>query len=263
MLFIWESKMRKKILKTIVIGITLLFTGLALQPTVSTIELEKNESEPKEYLFETIIDIANNPDINRLLTQINDDYNNKNYYIKWDFDSRDIFQKILLKKPNLLLSMIFTKTRITPSYLESSYNKGCEVTKVLGEEKVINIVESVEITNPQILDELNSYIMNNEELYEKITTLEKMNEKIDTSLPFRNYSLICKILLILFYTYIIRCGIVNLFSNFFTGKPILSVIFDLLWFKNWELAGVCMVIFQVIYDTIGCEKPAPSNNSST
>lgn len=252
--------MMKNILKSMVIGITLLFIGLAFQPIVSTNELKKEQMEPNNYLFETMIEIINKPEVNELLNQIIDEWKNDNSYITWDFDSQVIFKNLFLKKPKILVSLLFTESSVTQDYLESSYIKGCEITKVLGEKNVIDTVESVEIKNPEILDELNNFIMDDQELYDRITTLEELNENSE-SLPFRNYSTICKTLLILYYVYLIRCGIVSFFSKFFEGLPIISIIFDIMWFKNWEFAGVSMLIFQLIYDTIGCEKPSPSFNT--
>ncbi len=267
--------MNKTILGTkgLVMAIVFLFIGVGIYPAIAVEpitptniirgeEFEQVEkTEPKEYLFQTIIDIANNPDVNELLNQIEDEWKADNCFISWDFDSKSVFQKLLFKKPNLLLSILFTEPSITHKYLESSYNGGCEVTKVLGEENIIEIVESVEIKNPEIPDELYNIIMNDEELYHKIATLGEMNEELDTNLPFKNYSSICKILLILFYVYLIRSGIVSFFSQFFKNSTIISVILDLLWFKNWVFAGACMLIFQVIDDILGCESPSPSRNT--
>ncbi|KYK28377.1 hypothetical protein AYK20_01340 [Thermoplasmatales archaeon SG8-52-1] len=250
----------KNILKSMVIVITLLFIGLAFQPIVSTNELKKEKVETNNYLFETIINIVNKPEIYELLNQIKDEWKNDNSYITWDFDSKVIFKNLILKKSKLFVSLIFTEPSLTHDYLESSYIKGCEITNVLGEKNVIDTINSVEITNPEILDNLNNLIINDEELYDRITTLQGLNE-ISESLPFRNYSTICKVLLILYYVYLIRCGIVSLFSKFFEGLPLISVMFDIMWFKNWEFAGVCMFIFQLIYDTIGCEEPSPSFNT--
>ena len=264
--------MNKTILwtKGLVMAIVFLFIGVGIYPAIAVEpisptniilgeEFEQIEkTEPKEYLFQTIIDIANNPDVNELLNQIEDEWKDDNCFISWDFDSKNVFQKLLFKKPYLLVSILFTEFSITHKYLESSHNRGCEVTKFLGEENVIEIVESVEIKNPEILDELYNIIMNDEELYDRITTLGEMNEELDTNAPFKNYSIICKILLILFSVYLIRCGIVSFFSKFFQNRTIISVILDLLWFKNWVFAGVSMLIFQLIYDILGCERPSPS-----
>jgi hypothetical protein len=258
--------MNKTILlkKGLVLVIVFLFIGvgvypaIAVEPIISNNIIQEEEfeqvevTEAKEYLFQTIIDIRNNPDVNELLNQIEDEWKNDNCYISWDFNCKSVFQKLLLRKPILLFSILFTETSITHEYLESSYNRGCEVTKVLGEENVIEIAESVEIKNPEILDELYNIITNDEELYDRITTLAEMNEELDTNLPFKNYSSICKILLILFFVYLIRCGIVDYFTIMFHDNPIILVILDLLWFKNWVFAGACMAIFKVIDDTLGC-----------
>lgn len=251
--------MKKKILKTLVIGITLLFIALAFQPSVSTNEVRKGEVEPKQYLFETIIEIKNNPDINEILNQIEDNWNNNyNDYLDWNFDGKEVFQNLIIKKPYLLYKMLFTEPSISYDYLDTSYNRGCKVINALGETNVIDIVESVEIVNSEILDYINYIIINDEDLQERISTLQVLNYELDESAPFSNYSTICKILLILFYIYIIRCAIVGFFARLFQGKPIMSVLFDLLWFKNWELAGVCMLLFSVIDDLLGCETPSPT-----
>jgi len=259
--------------KGLVMTIVVLFSGVCVYPAFAGTPIsptniiqgeefkQLGETEPEEYLFQTIIDIANNPDVNELLNQIEDEWTNHNYFISWDFDSKSVFQKLLFKKPNLFVSILFTDPSLTHEYLESSYKRGCEVTNVLGEKNVLEIVESVKITNPEILDDINNIIINNEELYDRITTLTEMNEELDTNLPFKNYSIICKILLILFFVYLFRCVIVNFFSKFFEGSPIISVLFDLLWFKNWVFAGTCMLIFQVIYDLLGCGSPPPSFNN--
>ena len=208
-------------------------------------------------MFLSIIDIANNPDVNELLNQIEFEWKNDNCFISWDFDSKNIFQKLLFKKPTTLISMLFTEPSITYEYFESFYDRGCEVIKVLGEENAIDIVESVEIKNPEVLDELYNIIMNDEDLYERITILNEMNEDLDYNSPLNNYSSICKILLILFFVYLIRCGIVSYISESYEDRIILSVILDLLWFKHWIFAGVCMVIFQVIDDILGCNSLSP------
>lgn len=258
--------MNKTILlkKGLVIGIVFLFIGVGVYPAIAVEPIISNnitqeeefeqveETEAKEYLFQTIIDIANNPDANGLLNQIEDGWKNDNRYISWDFNCKSVFQKLLLSKPNILFSILFTETSITHEYLESSYNRGCKVANALGEENVIEIVESVEINNPEILDELYNLIINNEELYDRIITLSEMNEGSGINLPFSNLSVICKILLVLFSVYLIRCGIVDFFTIMFHDNPIILVILDLLWFKNWIFAGACMAIFKVIDDTLGC-----------
>ena len=55
--------MRNGIYKTIAIILMLMLIGLVFQPVVSTNEIKNKEMEPKKYLFETITDIRNNPDV--------------------------------------------------------------------------------------------------------------------------------------------------------------------------------------------------------
>jgi hypothetical protein len=47
-----------------VVGITILFLGVGIQPAIATVTPTKVvDFEPKDYLFQTIIDITNNPDV--------------------------------------------------------------------------------------------------------------------------------------------------------------------------------------------------------
>ncbi|MGF3553716.1 MAG: hypothetical protein ACQXXF_00340 [Thermoplasmatota archaeon] len=251
--------MKKIILKPLVLGISLLFIALAFQPAMSKIEIKKEEVEPKQYLYETIIEIINNPDIKNLLNQVeNKQKNNYNHYIACDLDGKEVVQKLLFKKPYLLYTILFTESKLTINHLDSSYNRGCQAINILGEKNVIKTIESVEIVNPEVFDNIQNFVINNEGLQDRIITLINLNKELDPNIPFRNYSIICKTLLILFYVYLIRCIITYYFSKFFEGKTMILVILNLLWFKNWELAGVYLLIFKMIYDTIGCEKPTPS-----
>ena len=100
-----------------VVAVILLFIGLAIQPSVATIKPEfVIDVEPKDYLFQTIIDIANNPDVKNLLEQ----YNHKLFTADYDFKS--IFSKLMLKKPSLLFNILFTKPSNTYKYLNIAIN---------------------------------------------------------------------------------------------------------------------------------------------
>ena len=138
--------------------------------------------------------------------------------------------------------MIFSKPSITYTYLETNFNRGCEVQNILGEDNSNMIVNSIEITNIEFFNNLNDIIMENEELYDKIITLATLNSFNENS------SIICSILHILLLGYLIRAGFVGFLGKFFEGS-IISKIFDILWFKNWELAGVCLFL----YDFLDCD----------
>ena len=213
--------------KGLVVGIIVLFIGVGVYPAFAVEpisftnitqdnEIESLEDvEPKEYLFQTIIDIANNPDVKDLFEQIEDGWINNNP-ISFDFDSRGVFRKLLFNKPSLVFSMLFTKPSMTHKYLNFAYNEGIEITNILGEEEVLEIVESVEITNPEFFVELNNTIMNHEELSNRISTLAEMNKDNDT---------ICFILYLLLTPTAICCEIFSYLCELNPESIIWIIIF--------------------------------------
>lgn len=236
--------------KAVVISVIIMFLGICVYPVIASHPKQSPkiisndeinygiDTEPKEYLFQTIIDITNNPEVNLLFETTKND----GECIHYNFDIRSVFQKILFNKPLLIFSMIFSKPSITHTYLETNYYRGCEINNILGEENSNKIVDSIEITNTEFFKNLNDIIMDNEELYDKIISLATINS------PSENSSIFCRILNILLLGYLIRAGIVSFLGVFFEGS-IISKIFDLLWFKNWELAGVCLFL----YDFLDCD----------
>jgi len=182
--------------KTLVFVVIALFIGIAVQPVISsnTIPMEeKTDVEPKDYLFQTILDIANNPEVKDLFEKAK---NNGNL-ISYDYNSGSVFLKLLLRKPGILLSTLFTRPTISYKYLDFAYHQGCEMTDIIGEDKTLEIVESINITNPQILDSLTCIVMNNTELRNKIETLEIMNDELKSDKPFWNFPIICFISLMI------------------------------------------------------------------
>ena len=56
--------------KTLVVGVIVLFLGVAVQPSIATVQPEQEINvEPKDYLFQIIINIANNPNVKGLFKQ--------------------------------------------------------------------------------------------------------------------------------------------------------------------------------------------------
>jgi hypothetical protein len=262
-----KNKFWKKVLVFTVVALFLglgVYPSIAVEPISSTKNIFEKEIEQytltdsKDFLFQTILDIADNPEVKGLLNLNEEDWKNDNLYISWNLDSKGLFQKLLFKKPTTLMSILFTEPSMTHNYLDFSYSIGCELIKVLGEEYVLDIINSAEINDPEIFDDLKTSLLNDEELSAKIATLEGMNEELDISRPFSNYSTICKILLVLYLVYLIRSIIVIYFHKFFEGNPIMLTIIDLLWFKNWMFAGICMLILRLIDDILGCEDPSPT-----
>jgi hypothetical protein len=100
--------------------------------------------------------------------------------------------------------------------------------------------------NEDFFDKLNNIIMEDDELSAKITALAEMNTDIKPDKPFKNYSTLCILLLIIAIVYYIRYALVNALGGAFEGNFIMSKLFDLLWFKNWILGGLCAFIFDFL-----------------
>jgi hypothetical protein len=132
------------------------------------IEIEE-DIEPKDYLFETIVAIANNPDVKELLEE------NAQNIINFDFNNKYVFRQLLLKNPQLSSSLIFSKPKLTTQYLEKTYNHGIELINIFGEEKFLEMLDSVKLTNTKLLEDLNSIIKNDKELSNSIEILSDSN----------------------------------------------------------------------------------------
>jgi len=215
--------------KVLVLGIIFLFLCVSVEPILSTeIIQDENtdqvddtkilgEMESKTFLFDTIIDIANNPDINNLLEQYNYDVFNSN------FDYKNLYSQLLSKKPLLLLRIIFNKPSISNKYLDKSYNLGIKVADALGESIFFDILESIEITNPEILDELNEIILNDDELSNKINILKEMNNDLNTVIPFEDTPIICTFLIIT--GFIVFVSYITYSDFIYSLPPILFFLF--------------------------------------
>jgi len=134
------------------------------------------------------------------------------------------------------------------SYLENQYNIGNEITKIISQEKADLFMSSIEIKNNKFFNDLNDLIENNDYLYNRLITLQELNSNINDDIAQENSSILCDILQLLLIGYLIRCGFIGFFGEIFEGS-LISKIFDFLWFKNWELAGVCLFI----YDLFDCD----------
>jgi len=199
-------KISNVVYKTLVVGVIVLFIGVAVQPGIATVqpEVETIDVEPKDYLFQTIIDIANNPDVKKLLEQYDDDL------FKVDLD-RGIYRKILFRNPRLFLNMIFTKPSLSIEYLNDYYDNGIMITNTLGEDKVLEIIENVEITDIKFFDEFNNIITRDEELSNRLETLKEMNKDIKLDWPFIGIQIICITLLIIIISVLIPITILMVF----------------------------------------------------
>ena len=161
--------MKQRIIcKTLAVAVILLFLGLDIQPSVAVQRETEIDIEPKDYLFQTIIDIANNPDVKDLYEQYEPDMFNI------DID-RGVYRKLLLRNPRLIFNTLLSKPSVSVEYLNEFYNKGIEVIITLGEDIVFEIIENIEITDTKLLDNLNNIISKDKELSERLATLNGLN----------------------------------------------------------------------------------------
>ncbi|MHA1969265.1 MAG: hypothetical protein ACW964_15875 [Candidatus Hodarchaeales archaeon] len=226
--------MRKNMLsKILVMGVIFLFVGVGVQSAFAIDIPEKEEIEPKDYLFEFIVAIANNPDVQELFGE------NGNNAINLNFNNKNIFRQLLFRNPKLLCSMIFPKPEMTTQYLNKAYKQGIELINIFGEEKAIEMLGSIEVTNPELLDGLNNIIMNDEDLSNRISTLIELNGDNST---------ICNILFILIIITWIRFRINLSLWEFFEYTE-LEIFFDL---RLCILALPMLFLFELYDECFDC-----------
>jgi len=220
--------MKQRIIcKILAVAVIILFLGLAIQPSVAVQPETERDIEPKDYLFQTIIDIANNPEVKNLLEKSNNDM------FKVDID-RSFYCKLLLRNPRLIFNTLFTKPSMTIEYLDKCYNKGIEITNIIGEDKVIEIIENAEVTDTKLFNEINDIITNNEELSSRIETLKDMNKDIKLDTP-REFPVICGILLLIYFPLVLVADILAFtwVSILYSGNRLLTIIFGLCLVPLW------------------------------
>jgi hypothetical protein len=191
------------LVKTLALVVVVLFISVSFQPIIAekTITVEKesdyekvNFEKAKEYLFLTLVDISNNPEVKEFLYEHKHDlFTNKNN----NYNCKDTIKKIWLQKPKLTKSILFTKPEMIYDYLDTYYNSGFEIFSIIGKEELSNTLESVK-TNPELFNELKNIITNNKELSNKISVLKEMNQELKSN-PFSwDFPIICFILICCF-----------------------------------------------------------------
>ena len=153
------------------------FTNVVGYNTIKTSQEEIIASkysfdECKDYLFETLVEISENPEI------------------------KDIIKSNYKPQRNTLLPFRRNNVELKVKHLELLYNLGLKIMNRLGEERVEELMENIEI--PEYVDELDAIIMGNDKLKDRIYTLNEMNsEEISTTdEPYKLF--ICAILFIIF-----------------------------------------------------------------
>jgi len=243
------------LVKTLALGVVVLFVGVSFQPTIAVESvLNERESnyedvdfeEAKKYLFETIIDIANNPEFKDLSKQ----YGNNLFTSSYDY--KNLFSELRIEKPGFLGSMLFIKPKMTDEYLETIYNKGVELVDIIGEEESLKIVESFKMTNPGFFDDLKNVIMDDEELSSRISVLEKMNIDPKSDLEW-DFPIICTILNYILGPFVFLIGI-TLYEIY---QSTVQIIFRILLLPILMPTVYLMVIIKYILIVIFCNGTFP------
>jgi len=231
------------ICKALAVAVILLFIGLAIQPSVAVQPETEMDIEPKDYLFQTIIDIANNPEVKNLLGKYSNDL------FKVDID-RSVYRKLFLRNQRLFRSLILTKPSLSVEYLDKCYNNGVEITDILGEDKVLEIIENVEVTDTKLFDEFKNIITKDEELSNRLETLKEMNSDLKSVSPFEDHPIICSILFLIYDPVSLFLDITGLIfvSFLYNGNLIFTIIFGLC------LASLSILLrsTDMLLDLFGC-----------
>jgi hypothetical protein len=222
--------MKQRIIcKTLAVAVIVLFVGMGVQPAIAKVETEYDiDVEPKEYLFQTIINIANNPEVKELLEKYDNDL------FKVDID-KSVYRKLFLRNPRLMFNTLFTKPSISIEYLNKCYNNGIEITNILGEDIALETIENVEVTNTKFFDELDDIVSRDEELSGRLAKLKEMNKELDAN---RGYPIICAILDLLLLPMDILFELIDTLSNFI----VISLFLTSLTLIGMIPMGVILVI---------------------
>ena len=185
--------MKKKILIGSIVAVALLtlvsFSSVVGYSSVKNTQEEIITSEwdfeyCKNYLFETIIEISNNEDVNDLINS-----NNQNL-----FPSNSNHRLLMPFRRNT------NKVSLSVEHLDLLYNMGIKLIDRIGEDKVAEIKETISIDKPDSAGDLDTIVMGNDELRERIYTLFEMNmEEINNPQPDfgLEFPIICGVLLVL------------------------------------------------------------------
>lgn len=231
--------------EVLVIGTIILFFGVAVQPSIATIQPEKEiDFEPKDYLFQTIVDIGNNQELKDIFEQIE----NEIIYINFDF--RDIFQKLLIRTPGTISSLFFKRPELSTDYLNLVYNNGCKIVDNIGEEDSFKMVEAIKFSNPELVEKINDVIDNNYELNSRFSTLAEMNNNLKIDSPFFKHPIICATLILIFVSSIIAFKfyqlLLGVLSIFF------PIIMEALWFYSLLFYELILFILVILFLSFEC-----------
>ncbi|HVQ00654.1 MAG TPA: hypothetical protein VMT57_03985 [Candidatus Thermoplasmatota archaeon] len=164
-----------------------------------------SEVNPKELLFQTIVDVANNKDIQRVI--LGSEIIGKRF-----FDSSMRFS-------------VFTPPVLTEKFLKRMYTMGVILSKTISKSKMHSLLEQYPVSNQGLQKGINAVIEKDVTLKEEMTQLSNLNCHCCASNSFPN--VFCGVLAGLFYiAYVIGWSI-----------PMISISIIALF-----IAVVCVII---------------------
>jgi hypothetical protein len=247
------AKNGRFITKTLAFVIIFLIIGISIQPAIATIEPEEKiiDVEPKDYLFQTIIELANNQEVNNLLIQ------QKFNLFNVDID-QEIIRKIFFSNPRVIHSLMITKLANTQNNLNWIYNQGIHIIDIIGEDTALNILEQVKIKDKLVFEELNFIIEDDEVLYDNINNLVKLNsEMVPKNISDILSGLVCGICIVIFIAILVTISLINIPVELVLN--LLSIIPNENWNKFLTQINfffiklyVTMILVSTLLMIIGC-----------
>jgi len=226
--------------KCLIIGISIIIVSVVVHPSIANVQpKEEINTEPKDYLIQTLLDIINDADVREIFEQSHTKLIDSNF--------RVIFQKLIHMCPRVLISTLFTKPKLTKAYLDFIYNNGCEIVKIVGEKDILKVTESINFESSETIIKIKNKIDENPELNTRISTLKEMNKNTKLDLPFQKHPIICAILTIIFTPLIITSEFFfELFSHSNNLFPLLEEFFLLIFELSFSSYLTFMIFFGCI-----------------
>jgi hypothetical protein len=156
-------------------------------------EITVNSAKQKELLFQTILDLANNKEIQKII--LNSE-----------------MQQSVFFNPSERFS-VFTPHVLTQKYLNNAYNIGLILSKTLSTSKMHLILEQYKMNNQGTQKEINAVIEKDATLNGEITRLSNLKCDCENENTTRlwNFPVICSILFPIFIIFFI-CGLLSSFT---------------------------------------------------
>jgi hypothetical protein len=180
----------------------------------------------KEYLFETLVEISDNDDVEEILNKNTQHHRN-------------------------VLSFKKNKADLKDEHLEILYNLGLKIVDRIGEDNVAKIMENREIEKSEYPDEVDAIIIGNDELAERIDTLNEMNGEGASIAGFEDTPIICAILAIIVLP-VYMLGIIAYMGGWvFPALQLARIIFQIIFFVLVPIM-VILFPFYLVGSVLGC-----------